>query len=82
MGGGSSCGEEGLTGLEGDITQVTGSSDNQAPKDEPGDEREAMVETMSCSPQIFACLDRRLPESLTAQLQKPQEGGASSYLEF
>lgn len=78
MGGSSSCRVEELVVLGGDITQVTDSLDNQAPEDEPGDERETMVETIFCSPQISACLDRQLP----ALLQKPQEGGASSYLEF
>lgn len=65
--------------LEGDITQVTVSSDNQAHKDEPGNEKETMVGTISCSPQIFALIGAA---RTTAQLQKPQEDGASSYLEF
>jgi hypothetical protein len=51
-----------LIWLAGGITQVIGSSDNEAPKDEPEDDRETMVETIFCSPQMFACLDRRLPK--------------------
>lgn len=38
---------KGLTVLEGDRTQVTVSSDNQAPQDNPGVERETKVDYLS-----------------------------------